>query len=145
MYLKKNGTWTLSSFPATSNPNAPATRTFTPGLFFGQTLRASCMIIRQSALACDFSEIAFDGVSRPWTAVVAGFTGSSGIFALLPGTERLCDVENARKGLMGVTLAIRDGIGNRRRGDRAIGLRFKPGAARQVVARHGGLALIRRV
>jgi hypothetical protein len=55
--LKKNGTWTLSTFPPTSSANAPSTRIFVLGELRGHIFSASFMMIRQSVCACDFSDL----------------------------------------------------------------------------------------
>lgn len=47
--LKKNGTCTLRTLPATSKPKAPTTRTLVLLEPFGHMLVASCRMMRQSA------------------------------------------------------------------------------------------------
>jgi hypothetical protein len=95
------------------------------------------MIMRQSAFACDFSEISLEGWSVSSTAV-EGFDFSSSGGRALPGTKSLWEDEKVRSGVK----VIREGFGNMRCCERSNGLIVEPEAVRQVRPRHGVLALI---
>jgi hypothetical protein len=100
------------------------------------------MMMRQSAFACDFSEISLEGWSVSSTAV-EDFGFFSGAGRALPGTKSLWDDEKVRSGV-NVMPAIRDGDdkGNIRCCERSSGLMVEPEAARQERPRHGVLTLI---
>ena len=55
--LKKNGTWTFNTFPATSRPSAPITRVLVRGEPRGQIFSASLRMMLQSVRAWDFSSV----------------------------------------------------------------------------------------
>jgi hypothetical protein len=97
-------------------------------------------MMRQSAFACDFSEISLEGWSVSSTAV-EGFAFSSSGGRALPGTKSLWDDEKVRSGV-NVTPVIRECFGNKRCCERSSGLIVEPEAARQDRPRHGVLALI---
>jgi hypothetical protein len=96
--------------------------------------------MRQSAFACDFSEISLEGWSVSSTAV-EDFGFSSGAGRALPGTKSLWDDEKVRSGV-NVIPVTREGFGNMRCCERSSGLIVEPEAARQDRPRHGVLALI---
>lgn len=75
--LKKNGTCTFKTLPATSNVRAPMTRNLTLGLFFGQILPASLTMIDQSVLSCDSVATGLE-VLREVGGVVEAFEGTVG-------------------------------------------------------------------
>jgi hypothetical protein len=97
-------------------------------------------MMRQSAFACDFSEISLEGWSVSSTAV-EGFAFSSSGGRALPGTKSLWDDEKVRSGV-NVIPVTREGFGNKRCCERSSGLIVEPEAARQDRPRHGVLALI---
>ena len=97
-------------------------------------------MMRQSAFACDFSEISLEGWSVSRTAD-EDFGFSSGGVRALPGTRSLWEAEKVRSG-MNLIPVIREGFGNMRFCERSSGLMVEPEAARQERPRHGVLALI---
>lgn len=88
MALKKNGTCTLRTLPATSSPRAATTRTLTPVLPLGQTFDASWRRIVQSVVACFFSDTAFDSTSGLTDGGVGGDGGFSCAFHLGTDVEK---------------------------------------------------------